>query len=155
MIVLKGPKEGRLTNPFQRLGPNRLDEVRAAISDRSDQHGYLATNVPRNESRGRPEPSNSDGRESISNVAATIGRRVNDYHPVKGLEWHRKGEEPPGSLQATASGDPGRAIHRRISAAPSYMGVSVKSAFACCSLEISASIARTMSFVFMNPPSRA
>jgi hypothetical protein len=45
---------------------------------------------------------------------------VNDYHPVKGLEWHRKGEEPPGSLQAIASGDPGRAIHRRISAAPTY-----------------------------------
>jgi hypothetical protein len=33
--------------------------------------------------------------------------------------------------------------------------VSVNSAFACCSREISASIARTMSFVFMNPPSRA
>jgi REP element-mobilizing transposase RayT len=34
------------------------------------------------------------------------------------------------------------------------LDVSVKSAFACCSREISASIARTMSFLFMNPPSR-
>jgi hypothetical protein len=35
------------------------------------------------------------------------------------------------------------------------LNVLVKSAFACCSREISASIVRIISFVFMNPPSRA
>ena len=35
------------------------------------------------------------------------------------------------------------------------LDVLVKSAFACCSRKISASIVRRMSFVFMNPPSRA
>jgi hypothetical protein len=51
-------------------------------------------NVPWNESRGKPEPNNSNSREIYIDNASTVGGLVNDCHPVKGPEGDRNRRSP-------------------------------------------------------------